>query len=355
MENKKATKRSSRKTEVPVSLNIEPVKTEEKKNTKSDLKTESKPAVSTRSRKGKERKLPVYLTDFDIKKLIIEPPKTKIFDKASVTKSTVRYLDSGELCIPYIEGTKQFASIWEQNEMKKPGDDENKVTPLIGYTMRYPIRREAKTATEREELFKRAMDQIFEKARDTIVEFSEQYTEDSDGNKVSLLPDSAKAPVELYAMKSAKDPNVPCTFLKPLYSYGFKKGSKVLNTDYPPNMNVKLLCFGADKDLKVSTQLWEKSDEGVVSDETTHPGELVGGQIKIKPWFKLDSVYYGGHGQTSYTASVQIKLDQGEFKYASQGKTERFLSRKKREKDADIDEDIKSAGKKNNGGDIVKF
>jgi hypothetical protein len=259
----------------------------------------------------------VKLGDFDINKLRVIFPEKNSFQASSgmtisVTKSLILYEnDEGELCIPYVQGPRQRVFFSGTKPLTLgPGDDES---TIVGYQLTYGMTSffNKDEPSENEKYFIGLIDSLVLKVKESI----EQFTKEKDEKGQCPLPK-----ITVNGVKSGDD-----DWFKPVYDYPTVKdlkGNKVPDKTKPQRMYVKLITHGRDATLKVHTKVFDGEELMNVADIVNGDG---GGACEIDPVFKLESVYYGSHGDKSYSASLQIKLDQCNYYPVQTHSTPRFI------------------------------
>lgn len=255
----------------------------------------------------------IPLMTFDIEKLHVSPPRSNTFNDVTTVKSKFLYEnDEGELSIPYFEAPKQRTSFWEVFPMQESKQDAQDKT-LSGYQLSYPVcsNLTLEDPTEEEVYYKDMLNSIAQKVRESMVDFVELKDKDEE----YVLPKQT-----LISYNGSKNDE----WLKPMYSYPKKDadkkgGKKIIDKDRPQRTYIKLLTTGKGDTLKVLTKIFGPGDEAL------HPSSLVTKQCEIEPVFKLDSVFYGAHGETGCGASIQIKLDQCNYYPVESSSTPKYL------------------------------
>ena len=145
------------------------------------------------------------------------------------------------------------------------------------------------------------------------------------GEFIDAEEELPQASVTSYAAHGSRN----SVFGKPVFSYSIKKEDVGKPVKYPKSANFKLLAFGKDKDLKVSTKIFAglKDLEEGQEDEQLDINDIVRVRGRVKPVIKLDAVFYGAHGSSkSWGASLQLKVDQMVFRTVMGTKTPNYLS-----------------------------
>jgi len=239
-----------------------------------------------------DKEIFVAIGEFDSSKVVIEEPtsfQVKGKENISVTQSDIFYLnDKNEKCTFYLGAEEQtcFGVNRMYDMQKKVEIPEN----IVGYQICYPMT-SMKTIDEPTENEK-YMIETFDALRNLAIEEARKES------VLDALPDACKSllriPEEgvkpIYAPKKQPDPLNP------------KKKKDDLTK--PKRAYIKLISKGGDR---VITSFYGPGDV------KESPLKYLDQRGKIKPCFKVDSIYWGAHASSAYGASVKLLIAEANY------------------------------------------
>jgi hypothetical protein len=250
----------------------------------------------------------------DWTKFHVDPPKTNQFTKGTTPiewiTSNIHYCPNGphgEKLVPYFQLATQtiwgFSGCWNLNEPVKTMDN------LEGYQICYPLT----TLQTKDELSKdeAATKVVFDGLWQLVVNAMKKFGAMGD-EKDPVLPG-----VALNAYYAAVGQNNWTRAVKPLYEYPNvdENGKKRKDTTKCQRSYIKLETKGKGQKLTCLAKIFGPGDKPVSPTKylnTNTGGDEQGSSHRGKASIiiKADSIFWGGHGKSSYAASASIRVAQ---------------------------------------------
>lgn len=237
------------------------------------------------------------------KKIIVEEPKEETFkignDEISSTTSKIFYLnEDGDKCDLYVELEEKDGYINQQFPFGTDDKDDSSI--VTGYQVQYTLFNDNDNKTPKEERTKKNMDTIWNAAGNAAKKYCDEEHENIPENVLPLFLKSVEKgfkPWAEYPKKKTDD----------------KKKKKEFDTSKSPRGYLKFATSGKGAKLRCQTKIYGPGDKRVdVRKYVSTEKRKVRGNMKII--LKVEAVYYGGHGKTSYGASLRCKISEMNFK-----------------------------------------
>lgn len=241
---------------------------------------------------------------FDVNNLVVEESKLKKIVGANgksginMYTSAIKYrLRDGSLTDVFLRGPQGFTyGIQRTYTMNSEETEEN----AKGWQMSYIVGGMDTDLTPNEKSFFECLDSIRASVGEQIVTHVK--------NKCQLPQ------VTVNAFKHCRSADEASEQVKPLYTYPRNEKTKEFDTTKSPRMYVKLATTGKRGESIVTTFL-DTERQRIHSPVET----MFEARGKILPVFRLKSIWYGSHGETGVTASVQYDLAQARFEAVGGG------------------------------------
>lgn len=255
-------------------------------------------------------------TDFDWSKVVVEEPKSYSFTQGN---NTIEWTTS-DVYIPGPNGTKLpiyvelspqkiwgFDGIWGMDVNLEDRDLSNIAGLQIVYPLNSPTTVDNPTKSER--ATKHAFDQMWNITVAAMKRFC----------SVS----KRKVPAPAYSAYATAKTDEDWTYaVKPVYSYSYYKDSstnkKFVNKSRPERMFIKFDTKGTGSAMRCKTEIYGPGDKPISPFKYLHSSNSNVCGI-AHPVVRWDGIYWGSHGQSSYGASVRLRVSEMNFSPMTDG------------------------------------